>query len=61
VSEERRTTPDEARRVGDQIDVDWDRFDLSLDGEVGGLLRESDESGRRRRSIGQSKQPREEP
>jgi Protein of unknown function (DUF5661) len=28
VSEERRTTPDEARRVGDQIGVDWDRFDL---------------------------------
>ena len=24
----RRTTPDEARRVGDQIGVDWDRFDL---------------------------------
>jgi hypothetical protein len=28
VSEERRTSPDEARRVGDQIGVDWDRFDL---------------------------------
>jgi hypothetical protein len=28
VSEERRTTPEEARRVGDQIGVDWDRFDL---------------------------------
>jgi Protein of unknown function (DUF5661) len=28
VSGERRTTPDEARRVGDQIGVDWDRFDL---------------------------------
>jgi hypothetical protein len=28
MSEERRTTPDEARRVGDQIGVDWDRFDL---------------------------------
>jgi hypothetical protein len=28
VSGERRTTPDEARRAGDQIGVDWDRFDL---------------------------------
>ena len=28
MSEERRTTPEEARRVGDQIGVDWDRFDL---------------------------------
>jgi hypothetical protein len=28
VSGERRTTPDEARRVGDLIGVDWDRFDL---------------------------------
>jgi hypothetical protein len=28
MSEQRRTTPDEARRVGDQIGVDWDRFDL---------------------------------
>jgi len=28
VSEARRTTPDEARRVGDAIGVDWDRFDL---------------------------------
>ena len=28
MSGERRTTPDEARRVGDQIGVDWDRFDL---------------------------------
>jgi uncharacterized protein DUF5661 len=25
---ERRTTSEEARRVGDQIGVDWDRFDL---------------------------------
>lgn len=25
---ERRTTPEEAREVGDQIGVDWDRFDL---------------------------------
>ena len=28
MSEEQRTTLDEARRVGDQIGVDWDRFDL---------------------------------
>jgi len=28
LSEERRTTSEEARRVGDQIGVDWDRFDL---------------------------------
>ena len=28
MSAERRTTPEEARRVGDQIGVDWDRFDL---------------------------------
>jgi len=28
MSGERRTTPEEARRVGDQIGVDWDRFDL---------------------------------
>jgi len=28
VSEERRTTLEEARRVGDQIGVAWDRFDL---------------------------------
>ena len=29
MSGERRTTPDEARRVGDQDQgVDWDRFDL---------------------------------
>jgi hypothetical protein len=26
--EERRTTLEEARRVGDEIGVDWDRFDL---------------------------------
>ncbi len=25
---ERRTTTDEAKRVGDEIGVDWDRFDL---------------------------------
>ena len=25
---ERRTTPEEAREIGDQIGVDWDRFDL---------------------------------
>jgi Protein of unknown function (DUF5661) len=28
VSEKRRTTTDEARRVGDAIGVDWNRFDL---------------------------------
>ena len=28
MSGERRTTPEEARRVGDQIGVDWDRFEL---------------------------------
>ena len=28
MSEERRTTAEEARRVGDEIGVDWDRFDL---------------------------------
>jgi hypothetical protein len=28
VSEERRTSLEEAKRVGDQIGVDWDRFDL---------------------------------
>jgi hypothetical protein len=27
VSGERRTTSEEARRVGNQIGVDWDRFD----------------------------------
>jgi len=26
--ESRRTTAEEARRVGDEIGVDWDRFDL---------------------------------
>lgn len=26
--ERRRTTPEEAKRVGDEIGVDWDRFDL---------------------------------
>ena len=25
---ERRTRPEEAREIGDQIGVDWDRFDL---------------------------------
>jgi hypothetical protein len=28
VNERRRTTAEEARRVGDAIGVDWDRFDL---------------------------------
>jgi hypothetical protein len=28
VNEVRRTSIEEARRVGDQIGVDWDRFDL---------------------------------
>ena len=28
MSEERRTSTEEARRVGDEIGVDWDRFDL---------------------------------
>ncbi len=28
MSEERRTSLEEAERVGDQIGVDWDRFDL---------------------------------
>jgi len=28
MSEARRTTPEEARRVGDEIGVDWSRFDL---------------------------------
>ena len=28
MTEERRTTSEEARRVGDEIGVDWDRFDL---------------------------------
>jgi len=28
MSESRHTTPEEARRVGDEIGVDWDRFDL---------------------------------
>jgi hypothetical protein len=28
VTEERRTTTEEARRVGDEIGVDWTRFDL---------------------------------
>lgn len=28
MSEERRTTSDEAKRIGDQIGVDWHQFDL---------------------------------
>jgi Protein of unknown function (DUF5661) len=28
VSESRRTTTEEAKRVGDEIGVDWERFDL---------------------------------
>ncbi len=28
MSAERRTTEEEARRIGDEIGVDWDRFDL---------------------------------
>jgi hypothetical protein len=28
MAEERRTNTEEARRVGDEIGVDWDRFDL---------------------------------
>ena len=28
MSEQKRTTPEEARRVGDAIGVDWERFDL---------------------------------
>jgi hypothetical protein len=28
MSESRRTTPEEAKRVGDQIGVDWNTFDL---------------------------------
>ena len=28
MSETRRTSPEEARRVGDAIGVDWNRFDL---------------------------------
>jgi hypothetical protein len=28
MTEKRRTSPDEAKRVGDAIGVDWDRFDL---------------------------------
>ena len=28
MTEKRRTTSDEARRVGDEIGVDWNRFDL---------------------------------
>ena len=28
MSEARKTTPEEARRIGDEIGVDWNRFDL---------------------------------
>ena len=28
MSEQRRTTTDEARRIGDEIGVDWSRFDV---------------------------------
>ena len=28
MTEQRRTTPEQARQVGDEIGVDWDRFDL---------------------------------
>jgi Protein of unknown function (DUF5661) len=28
VSEARKITPEEARRIGDEIGVDWNRFDL---------------------------------
>ncbi len=28
MTEERRTTTEEAKRVGDEIGVDWERFDL---------------------------------
>jgi hypothetical protein len=28
VTEQRRTTPEQARQVGDEIGVDWGRFDL---------------------------------
>jgi hypothetical protein len=28
VAEQRRTSTEEAKRVGDEIGVDWDRFDL---------------------------------
>ena len=30
MSDSPRTTPEEAKRVGDAIGVDWDRFDLEL-------------------------------
>ena len=30
MSEKRRTTVEEAKRVGDEIGVDWTRFDLEL-------------------------------
>jgi len=28
LTEQRRTTPEQAKQVGDEIGVDWDRFDL---------------------------------
>jgi hypothetical protein len=28
LSEHRKTTPEEARRIGDEIGVDWSRFDV---------------------------------
>jgi Protein of unknown function (DUF5661) len=28
VTDEKKTTPEEARRIGDEIGVDWSRFDL---------------------------------
>ena len=28
MTEQRRTTPEQAKQVGDEIGVDWDRFDL---------------------------------
>jgi uncharacterized protein DUF5661 len=30
MTEKRRTTTEEAKRVGDEIGVDWSRFDLEL-------------------------------
>jgi len=28
LTEQRRTTPEQAKQVGDEIGIDWDRFDL---------------------------------
>ena len=28
MTEQRRTTPEQAKQVGDEIGIDWDRFDL---------------------------------